>query len=192
VVKQRFLALVLLILICSSSGLKSAHSADLRGSFSSFAHKVVKDFSTGNFGAIKSSVSAHGLRVVFRHVDVDATLSERQAAQGLAKNKVGVGLSLRAFQPLVWTEEEAIIDKSELKSSDFFSIARQFRELIQNSEDGYPTSINDSLQTTDAWGSRFLGPTIQGKIAANTYWYVYCVREGGEWRIWRLELAAHS
>jgi hypothetical protein len=49
------------------------------------------------------------------------------------------------------------------------------------------------LSTVDAWGMSPIGPAVSGKIASNTWWYVYLRREGGSgrWKVWKLELFVH-
>jgi hypothetical protein len=43
----------------------------------------------------------------------------------------------------------------------------------------------------DNWKSRRLGPAAGGKICAGSFWYIYFVKERGQWKVWRMEEANH-
>ncbi len=44
--------------------------------------------------------------------------------------------------------------------------------------------------TADHWG-RVIGESVEGRVASGTYWYLRVRREGGKWRVWRIEYCDH-
>jgi hypothetical protein len=167
----------------------NANSVKNAQSFSLFAHEVVDKLNSGDFAAISRVGSAQGIMVVRRQVDW--RLSNAQMKNDGVNKVTETNLSLPNLPSLVWTEREIRFKRSELSRADFHFVEKQFQHFIQNTKDGYPRSIIASLNRKDAWDSRYLGPAIQGKIASNTFWYIYVIWEKGEWKIWRLEFVIY-
>jgi hypothetical protein len=191
---NRKLSLIMALLI--SAGLVMALLTDVNAnsvknaqSFSLFAHGVVDKLNSGDFAAISRAGSAQGIMVVRRQVDW--RLSNTQMKNDGVNKVAETNLSLPNLPSLVWTEREIRFKRSELNGANFHFVEKQFQHFIHNTKDGYPRSTIASLNMRDTWDSRYLGPAIQGKIASNTFWYIYFVWEKGEWKIWRLEFVIH-
>ncbi|HEY3897107.1 MAG TPA: hypothetical protein VGM54_00740 [Chthoniobacter sp.] len=72
-------------------------------------------------------------------------------------------------------------------------IARLRKAIVRFDKD-IPNTYGElrvALQQKDQWGERKLGPSAEGKMASNYYWYLYFRKEGGVWKIWRMELVDH-
>jgi hypothetical protein len=172
-------------LLIATTDVQPAYSAQ---SLNAFAHEVISILAGNNFARVGGYVSSDGILVVNRYVDWSPT---GEAAIQTNLNSAGFGLSIPPPADLTWIEQEDRYDRYDINGLSFKSILKQFHELIDNSEDGYRGTIVASANTRDDWGSRYLGPSVQGKIASNTFWYIYFVREGDSWKIWRLELTVH-
>jgi len=195
-VGNRIVRLISKIIACTAIAASSisAQGATVgeQQSFAAISQMTVSDINQGNLDAFIGICSHDGLLVVNREVDW------KRSASNDGNKRIGTGhkrwisnLSLSRSELLVWQEVESRFYFSELHGIAFKSAFQQFHNLVRNSEDGYPKYIFRSVNMQDAWKSRYLGPAIQGKIASNTFWYVYLRQEANEWKIWKLEFVRH-
>jgi hypothetical protein len=175
--------------ICMLS-LPPAHSMSNGPGFQRAARRVLSTLATCNYKVFDSLISKDGLYVVRREDE----WKQHSTDAPVASESPGQDLSLRGLPVATWSEEYVEFDKSEIdhdENSDLVSVLTQFRHLLQNTMDGYHESIVASLNTTDTWELRRLGPAICGKIASNCWWYIYLKPENGKWRIWKMEFDVH-
>lgn len=87
-----------------------------------------------------------------------------------------------------WQEIDVTFTQAEMDSEKFGRVLQQFRAFAWVTSRHYGGGTY-SLNMKDPMGSQQHVPGFQGKLASDTFWYVYFVRQGKEWRMSRLEWA---
>jgi hypothetical protein len=88
----------------------------------------------------------------------------------------------------IWKDREVFLERTD--SLELAKLKIGLKRFAQRMKDTYG-SLEASLDLKDAWNLRTLGPAVSGKVASNTFWYIYFRKEGAEWKIWKLEYASH-
>jgi hypothetical protein len=175
-----------------ASGASNRRSADLNQT----ARNAIRCLQFGNFKKFNSLVSKHGLVIVKRNWDPNLFKSGNAENNSTARDAAAnpqADIDLSHSSRLVWTEQEADFASSDLKGSGFHRIFNRFGSLIKGTlfADAYRRGVEISLDLMDNWKSRRLGPAAGGKICAGSFWYIYFVKERGQWKVWRMEEANH-
>jgi hypothetical protein len=91
---------------------------------------------------------------------------------------------------LAWTEEDVTFRRDSLSGKRFSEVLKTFQRFVRITRENFLRETY-ALQREDAWHARQLGPTSEGKLASNTYWYAYFSREGNSWKLRELEIVYH-
>jgi len=89
----------------------------------------------------------------------------------------------------VWQEVDVTFNKAELHSKEFSRILQQFQTFAQVTKRHFRGGAYSLDTPQDSMGSQQHAPNFEGKLASDTFWYVYFVRQGKQWRVYRLEWA---
>jgi hypothetical protein len=87
---------------------------------------------------------------------------------------------------VTWQQTEVDFSRRELRGREFSRILQQFQSFARVTEQHYGGGAF-SVGIQDPIASKQGAPGFEGKLASDTYWFVYLVREGGQWRVCRLE-----
>jgi hypothetical protein len=97
-------------------------------------------------------------------------------------------LRLDDLSPLVWEDREVQFDTSEPDDVAKLKVAlARFADEMDSMYGG----LDIALHQMDIWEVRHMGPSVEGKMASNYFWYIQFRKEGKHWKIWKLELAEH-
>lgn len=164
-------------------------ASQTQGSLRAVALAVLRDVGSGNLTSFDAFASEGGIIVARRSVDWN--LTKQEGGNEPVRRVFADDLDLSGLPSLVWIERVVDFNRADLEESDFRAVFDQFKGLIRNTRDGYSSSIRCSYHLRDDWNTRNLGTAIQGKIASNSFWYIYLDREHGAWKVWRMEYVVH-
>jgi len=88
---------------------------------------------------------------------------------------------------LIWKERVVRLNLAELKDTLFIQEFTGFHKTIEDTTGDFRRTLRMSENLADFWHFSYLGAAVEGKIAANAYWYVRFIRENGKWKVWCLE-----
>jgi hypothetical protein len=137
-----------------------------------------------NMDVILSMLSKHGVLVTARR----AVWPEVEKHDERKTPNDSFPLLLDDLSPLVWEDREVQFDTNEADDAAKLKVAlARFAHEMDSMYGG----LDISLHQMDVWEVRDMGPSVEGKMASNYFWYIQFRKEGKHWKIWRLELAEH-
>jgi hypothetical protein len=154
-------------------------------SLESISHNVVESLHKNDVREFARNCSQEGIimaqrAVLWNRMNGNAVKSEKNFDKTLDVQIIG-------SDKMVWMDEQVHFDLDGLADNgDFKKMFKEFHKIIK---DGYGTRLSTNMW--DAWHSRLLGPATSCKLASNYFLYIYYVREGDRWKVWRLETAIH-
>jgi hypothetical protein len=148
-------------------------------SFEDAAHHVHMAVQAKDFKTFVANCSQRGVLVVARYADFKYIESKGHQSAVFDFN-------VSADATLTWADERAHFDRNEIRHSlDFHKLFDQFCEYVGTTywEAGASTKV------WDQWHERMLCDVVSGKMSSNFFWYIYFVKESGQWKVWRIECA---
>jgi hypothetical protein len=145
--------------------------------------RTVKSLSKGDLSLFAGMASTRGLEVVTTEI----VRKPDHASFGADDTDPLAGYT----ETTTWQVRVATFTRAELATPKFKRVFRRFARLLRESIGGFPTSISYSVNLPGIRERRWLGPAADGKVAAGEMWIIYFIKEGVEWKVWRLEYTFH-
>jgi hypothetical protein len=139
-------------------------------------------------GAFMKLCATPRVQIVRRGVDWDQTKSsEGPHYKSHIWDDDPLGIEHDKLHILVWNDEQVDLNLNDPdQRKELRKIIEKFRTEMNS---GYGrTEI--SMTLTDEWG-RNVGPAASGKICAGYFWFIDFIRQNGQWKVSKLELAVH-
>lgn len=164
-----------------------------QAAFERAAREAIETIASGDIYRF-SRVVAKEVVVARRRIDWERSTEIRKPKPSKRWQEHWVGLPLAGLDQgaVVWEESELMFGSHEVGEQAFRRLLTGFRSVIRSTMH-YPRdlAVSYSLNGEDFTGSRRIGPSAEGKLASDTFWYVYFVREKGKWRVYRLEVLSN-
>jgi hypothetical protein len=148
---------------------------------------ILRAFKNPASKQVERAISRRGSVIVSRWRD-DDTIPRGRAFTTNGRSS----FPLKGLVGVRWVEDQVYISKRELSTAKAKELLRAFGHMIERTEQSFGNiSIDEqAVSTASPDGVRVLGPTISGKLASRSVWHIFLIREGGSWKVWRLEETA--
>jgi hypothetical protein len=175
--------LTISLLLCMWASCRASAEGDV--SLELISHNIVESLRKNDVREFAWNCSQEGIiiaqrAVLWNRMNGKSEKSEKDFDKTLDVQIIG-------SDKMVWMDEQVHFDLDRLADNgDFKKMFREFHEIIK---DSYGTRVSTNMW--DAWHSRLLGPATSCKLASNYFLYIFYIREGSGWKVWRLEAAIH-